>query len=69
MIKVNDLPILVYDDFYSEQEYNSMWQELLFLKSKMQIQDKDNPLLKMNTGLLILEQQNLLILQKCLMLL
>ena len=53
MIKVNDLPILVYDDFYSEQEYKLMWQELLFLKSKMQIQDQDNPLLKKNSGLLL----------------
>ena len=53
MIKVNDLPILVYDNFYTEQEYNSMWQELLFLKSKMQTQAQDNPSLKKNTGLLL----------------
>ena len=53
MIKVNDLPILVYDNFYTEQEYNSMWQELLFLKSKMQTQSQDNPSLKKNTGLLL----------------
>ena len=53
MIRVNDLPILVYDEFYSEQEYKLMWQELLFLKSKMQTQDQDNPLLKKNSGLLL----------------
>lgn len=62
-IKIGDLPVLVIDNFFDNNEINLMWNELAFLSDKMQgpeqtysaneLNDPNRPILKKNKGIFI----------------
>jgi len=62
-IKVGDLPVLIIDNFFNNNEKNLVWNELAFLSDKMQgpentysaneLNDPNKPILKKNKGVFI----------------
>ena len=64
-IKIGDLPVLIIDNFFNNNERNLIWNELAFLSDKMQgpentysaneLNDPNKPILKKNKGAISLK--------------